>query len=100
MQTQVHRVPAEVSSDRDAVATFGPGNGALIHDVNQLGFWANRLILHIGLDISIVKDYFQFRALFSGQSNRCRFCFLSPGGQILLQTMEKRAADQLKQSRF
>jgi hypothetical protein len=43
MQTQVHRVPVEVSSDRDAVATFGPGNGALIYDVNQLGFWANRL---------------------------------------------------------
>ena len=30
-------VPAGVSSGRDAVALFGPGNGALIHDVNQLG---------------------------------------------------------------
>ena len=34
----------KVSSGRGAVAVFGPGNGALIHDVNQLGFEANRLI--------------------------------------------------------
>jgi hypothetical protein len=27
----------KISSGRDAVAVFGPGNGALIHDVNQQG---------------------------------------------------------------
>jgi hypothetical protein len=45
----------KVSSGRGAAATFGPGSGALIHDVNQLGF---RQLVGTNIEhrISLVKE--------------------------------------------